>query len=56
VERSQADGPGAAAVRNQVRTLKEIVEAVATRAADLRARLDAADRALDEAVDGWIGR
>ncbi|ROT26833.1 argininosuccinate lyase [Micromonospora sp. HM5-17] len=55
-ERRQADGPGTAAVRAQVGTLRKVVEAAAARAAGLRARLDAAERALDEAVDGWIGR
>jgi argininosuccinate lyase len=56
LDRAQADGPGAAAVRAQVTTVRETFDAVAARIAALRDRLARADRALDEAIVGRIGR
>jgi argininosuccinate lyase len=56
LKRAQADGPGVAAVRAQVTAVRGTFEAVAGRVARVRERLARADRALDEAVAGRIGR
>jgi argininosuccinate lyase len=54
--RAQADGPGTAAVRAQVSTLRLTFDAVGARVAALRTRLAGAERALDQAVDGRLGQ
>ncbi|MGI5145468.1 argininosuccinate lyase [Plantactinospora sp. CA-294935] len=54
--RAQADGPGTAAVRAQTRILRDGFDAVGARVTGLRGRLAAAERALDEAVDGRLGQ
>ncbi|MDW5328411.1 argininosuccinate lyase [Plantactinospora sp. KLBMP9567] len=54
--RAQADGPGTAAVRAQVETLRAIVSGVRDRGDALRVRLADADQALDKAVDGRMAQ
>lgn len=56
LRREQADGPGAAAVRTQVAALRGDFDGAAARVAALRDRLARADRMLDTAVAGRVGR
>ncbi|WP_244933318.1 lyase family protein [Micromonospora tulbaghiae] len=55
LRRAQADGPGEAAVRDQVGRLSTMLDAVQERAQTLRERLTRADAALAEAVAARVG-
>ncbi|MEU7763212.1 MULTISPECIES: argininosuccinate lyase [Micromonospora] len=55
LRRAQADGPGEAAVRDQVGRLSTMLDAVQERAQALRERLTRADAALAEAVAARVG-
>ncbi|RQX59969.1 argininosuccinate lyase, partial [Micromonospora chalcea] len=55
LRRAQADGPGEAAVRDQVGRLSTMLDAVQERAQALRERLTRADTALAEAVAARVG-
>lgn len=50
VDRAQVDGPGAVAVRDQVRVLRRKFEAVSQRSSGVRDRVQTAATRLDEAV------
>ncbi|WP_307803850.1 argininosuccinate lyase [Micromonospora echinofusca] len=56
LDRAQVDGPGAAAVRAQVGTLRGTFDAVAERLAGVRRRLADADAALDAVAAQRAGR
>ncbi|WP_349876583.1 lyase family protein [Micromonospora sp. HUAS YX12] len=55
LRRAQGDGPGEAAVRDQVGRLSTMLDAVQERAQGLRERLTRADAALAEAVAARVG-
>lgn len=56
LNRAQADGPGTAAVRAQVGTLRVALDVVADRLAAVRDRLRAADEALDAVAAELVAR
>lgn len=56
LDRAQVDGPGAAAVRAQVATLRAAFTGVADRLAVTRDRLARADEALDAVAAEVAGR